>query len=67
MVCTMLAIIGKCFGEAGLRDSCVESGVVAGGSVPGVLDGRKYNRAIRVHKLVYESLMHIAWCEFLNK
>lgn len=66
-VCTMLAVIGKRFGEAGLRDLCVESGVVAGGSVSGVLDGRKYNRAIRVHKLVYESLMRIAWCEFLNK
>ena len=50
----MLAIIGKHFGEAGLRDLCVEPGVVAGGSVPGVLDGRKYDRAIRVHKLVYE-------------
>ena len=40
--CTMLSIIGKRFQDAGLRDLCVESGVIAEGSVAGVLDGRRY-------------------------
>ena len=51
-ICTMLAITRKRFGDAGLRDVAVESGVIADGSIAGVLDGRKYNRAIRLLKLM---------------
>ena len=60
----MLAIMRKRFGDAGLRDVAVESGVIADGSIAGVLDGRKYNRAIRLHKLMYEALMRLAWAGF---
>ena len=49
---TTLTIMGKRFGDAGLIDVAVESGVIADGSIAGVLDGRKYNRAIRLHKLM---------------
>ena len=63
-ICTMLAVIGKRFGDAGLRDLSVESGVIADGSIAGVLDGKKYNRAIRLHKLVYEALLRFAWSGF---
>ncbi|KAL9969089.1 hypothetical protein ACROYT_G021256 [Oculina patagonica] len=59
--CTLLSIVGKRFQDAGLRDLCVESGVIAEGSVSGVLDGRRYNRAVRCHKLMYEALMRLAW------
>lgn len=31
----------------------------------GLMEGRKYNRAVRVHKLVYEALMRLAWKGFL--
>jgi len=65
-LCTMLAILGKRFGEAGFRDLCVESGVIADGSIGGVLDGRKYNRAVRMHKLMNEALMRIVWNGFLQ-
>ena len=58
--CTMLSIIGKRFQDAGLRELCVESGVIAEGSVAGVLDGRGYNRGVRVHRLMYEALMRLA-------
>ena len=47
-ICTLLATIGKSFQGAGLRDLCIESGVIAEGSVSGVMEGRKYNRAIRL-------------------
>ena len=56
-ICTMLAVIGKRFVDAGLRDISVESGVIADGSIAGVLDSKKYNRAIRLHKFVYEALL----------
>ena len=65
-ICTLLATIGKRFQDAGLRDLCIESGVIAEGSVSGVMEGRKYNRAIRLHKLIYESLMRLAWKGFLS-
>jgi len=61
----LLSTIGKRFQDAGLRDLCVESGVIAEGSVSGVMDGRRYNRAVRLHKLVYEALMRLAWKGFL--
>ena len=60
-ICTMLAVIGNPFGDAGLRDLSVESGVIADGLIAGVLDGKTYNRAIRLHKLVYEALLRLAW------
>lgn len=62
--CTLLCVIGKRFQDAGLQDLCVESQVIADGSVAGVLEGRRYNRAIRLHKLVYEALMRQAWSGF---
>ena len=42
----------------------VESGVISDGSIAGVLDGRKYNHAIRLHKLMYEALIRPAWAGF---
>lgn len=63
-LCTLLSIIGKRFQDAGLKDLCIESGIVAEGSVSALLEGRSYNRAIRVHKLAYEALMRVAWRGF---
>ena len=65
-ICNLLSIIGKRFQDAGLRDLCVKSGVLAEGSVGGLMAGRKYNRAIRVHKLVYEALMMLVWKGFIT-
>lgn len=65
-VCMFLSVIGKRFQDAGLRDVCVESGVIAEGSVSGVLEGRKYNRAIRFHKLMFEALNRLTWMGFMS-
>jgi hypothetical protein len=64
-LCTLLANLGKRFGDAGLKDLCVESEIIADGSI-GVLDGQKYNRAIRMHKIMNEALMRITWDGFLQ-
>ncbi|XP_041948124.1 uncharacterized protein LOC121709114 [Alosa sapidissima] len=63
-ICNALAIIGKRFRDAGLKDICIEAGVVAEGSINGVLDGKHYNRAVRVHRYISEALMRLAWEEF---
>ena len=39
-----------CKGQS-LEDVLIESGIVASGSVAGVLQGKHYNRAIRTHKV----------------
>ena len=66
VICNMLSIIGKLFGDAGLRDLAVESGVIAEGSVDKALDGKQYNRGVRLHKLTYEALMRLAWKGFIE-
>ena len=59
-ICTFLAVIGKRFQDAGLRDVCVESGVIADGSAASVLEGR----AIRLHRIMFEALNRLACNEF---
>ena len=63
-ICNLLSIIGKRYQDAGLRDLCIESGIIAEGSVSGVLEGKMYNRAVRIHKCVYEALMRLVWQQF---
>ena len=63
-ICNLLSIIGKRFGSAGLRDLAVESGIIAEGSITSVLEGRQYNRGVRLCKLAYECFFRLAWKEF---
>ena len=65
-ICNVLGIIGKRFKDAGLRDLCIESGIVAEGSLRSVLEGKMYNRAVRTHKCIYEALMRLMWNKFVN-
>ena len=62
--CTMLSITGKRLKDTGLQDLCVESGVIAEDSVAEVLQGHRYNSGVRLHKLVFEALMRLAWQGF---
>ena len=45
----------------------IEAGIVADGSINGVLDDKHYNRALRVHKCIYEyeALLRLAWEAFM--
>ena len=40
--------------------------MIADVSISGVVDGRKYNRAVRLHKLVYDALTRLVWKGFLS-
>ena len=64
IACTFLAVIGKRYGNAGLADILVESGVLGSGSIAGVLEGKHHNRAMRIHKLVAEGLEWLQWQSF---
>ena len=65
-IMTLLAIIGKRFQDAGLRVTCIESGMIAEGSVYGVLEGRMYSREVRFHKIIYEALLRLTWKGFIT-
>lgn len=63
---SFLGILGKRFGDAGLQDILIESEVVAPGSINGVISGHHYNRSMRAHKLMYESLQRARFRSFLD-
>ncbi|XP_071812536.1 uncharacterized protein [Apostichopus japonicus] len=63
---TALACIGKRFQDAGFQDVLIEAGVVATGSVTGVMNGHNYNRSVRCHKLMAEALHRLRWQSFLS-
>ena len=63
---SLLACIGKRFRDAGLEDIMIESGIVAQGSINGVMNGHHYNRSMRSHKCVMEALQRLRWQVFLN-
>lgn len=63
---SFLSVLGKRFGDAGLQDILIESEVVAPGSINGVINGHHYNRSMRAHKLLYESLQRIRFTTFLD-
>ena len=66
IACVFLAVIGKRFGDAGLRDLLIESRIIGSGSLNGVLEGKHYNRALRTHKIVVEALMRLNWQAFIQ-
>ena len=49
-------IVGKRYGDAGLRDALIHGQVIAEGSVDSVLSGKMYSRAIRANKIMNEAL-----------
>jgi len=66
IILNFLGVVGHRFASAGLRDILIEADVLASGSVDAVLQGRHYNRGLRVHKLVAEALERLKWEAFLD-
>ena len=62
----LLAVIGQRFGAAGLTNIVIESKVITEGSVEKTLNRKRYNRAVRLHKLMFEACMRLIWESFLN-
>ena len=64
MSCTFMCHNWQTLADAGLGDLVVESGLCGSSAVNAVMEGRQYNRAVRVHKLVCEALQRARWKEF---
>ena len=65
IVCNLLAILGARFQDAGRRHMCIQTNLTAEGSLANVFSGKMYNRAVYVHKSVYEAFMILAWEAFI--
>jgi hypothetical protein len=65
-IMSFLSVIGKRFGDAGLRDIAIESGLVAEGSINGVLVGHHYNRSINTMKMMYGAMERLRFSSFLD-
>ena len=64
IVFTFIAVVGKRFQDAVLRNLLVESRTVGPSAGAAVLTGKYYYRAIRSHGLAMESLIRVLWEEF---
>jgi len=60
---TSIAVIGRRYASAGLRDVLVEAGILACGSVDQVLNGRHYIHSL---KLICEAMWRLRWAAFLE-
>ena len=64
-----IACVDKFWGEAGLLDFLVDSGVYVASTADQMLAGKQFNRALRGLTLAYQTLIamklaaFVAWCE----
>lgn len=65
-LCCYISCINKIWGDCGISDLLVESGVYAKRSVENMLKGKEFHRVIRGLTLVYEVLLSFLIENFLN-
>ena len=56
IILNSLAVIAKIYDNSGLEDLLIDSGVYACGKASQLPKGKQYNRDIRAHKLVSETI-----------
>ena len=64
--CVFLGVIGKQFGDAGLKDVMVEAGIVGEDAAQKVLRGRHYNSGMRAHLYIAEAMTRLKLDAFLD-
>ena len=58
-LCAYMAALSKVMKCSGFEEILVEPGICASNSIAQVINGKHYNRALRVHKIVLEALERI--------
>ena len=54
-----MGIIGTVMKDGGQEDILIESQIYGDAAVAKILEGKSYNRGIRAHKIVYESMWRL--------
>ncbi|XP_046346792.1 uncharacterized protein LOC124127441 [Haliotis rufescens] len=65
LVCAYMKMIGKKMNGSGLSDILLESGLIASGSITGVLSGKHYERAMHCHKVLLECLERLPMTQYV--
>ena len=55
--CVFMSVISKRFLDGGLKDLVIEARLLEEGSTISALSSPHYNKAMRIHKYLYEPLM----------
>ena len=63
-ICSLFGTLGKMTKGSGLSEIIIESGICANGSLDRVMNGKHFNRAVRIHKLVLEALERLLFMRF---
>ena len=63
-ICSLFGTVGKMMKGSGFSEIVIESGICASGSLDRVMSGKHFNRAVRVHKLMFESLERLLLSRF---
>ena len=64
--CVFLGVIGKQFGDVGLKDVMVEAGILGEDAAQNVLRGKHCNNGIRAHVYVAEAIARVKLDAFLE-
>ena len=59
IMCSYMGALGKMLTGSGFEEIVLEAGICASGSINQVMSGKHYNRAIRVHLLMLDSLQRL--------
>ena len=65
-LCSLFGTLGKMMNGSGLSEIILESGICASRSLNRVMNGKHFNRALRVHKLVFEALQRLLLIRFVE-
>jgi len=67
LICAYLKMVGKKMEGSGLSDILLEAGLIASGSLQGVLSGKHYDRAMHCHKILLECLERLLLEQYMAK
>jgi hypothetical protein len=67
IICAYFKMVGHKMNGSGLSDVLMEAGLIASGSLNGVMNGKHYSRAINCHKITVEALERLLMEKFLAK
>ena len=65
--CSLFGTVRKMIKGCGFSEIIIESGICASGSLDRVVSGRHFNRALRVHQLLFEALERLMLTRFEEK
>ena len=67
IMCSYLGALGKMMSGSGFEDVIMQAGVCAGGSMDKVMNGKHYNRAMRVHQLMLDAVERLLLDTFCDQ